>query len=333
MKYRVLISAPYFLPVVDEYRTFFEDHDIEPVLVNVVERLEEDDLISVLSDIDGVICGDDRFTDRAIAAAPRLKVISKWGTGIDSIDQLAAAKRNIRVCRTPDAFTEPVADTVIGYILCFARNLPFMDRNMKEHVWDKIPGHAMNEATLGVIGVGAIGRAVLKRARAFGSTLIGYDPNEPDDGFAEETGTEFTNLEDLLARSDYVSLNCDLNVTSRHLINSETLSRMKPNAVLINAARGPIIDEAALADALLSGSLAGAALDVTVSAVSKPPQWMFRLDGAALDVFENEPLPAGSPLREMDNVLLAPHNSNSSQTAWKAVHQSTLDQLVAGLKV
>ena len=110
MKYRVLVSAPYFLPVVDEYRKYFADHDIEPIIADVEERLEEEDLIAVLGDIDGVICGDDRFTDRAIAAAPKLKVISKWGTGIDSIDQTAAAKRNIRVCRTPDAFTEPVAE-------------------------------------------------------------------------------------------------------------------------------------------------------------------------------------------------------------------------------
>ena len=309
MKYRVLISAPYFLPVVEEYRKIFADHDIEPIIADVEERLDEEYLIAALGDIDGVICGDDSFTDRAIAAAPKLKVISKWGTGIDSIDQTAAAKRNIRVCRTPDAFTEPVADTVLGYMLCFARSLPFMDRDMKKGVWQKIPGHAMNEATVGVIGVGSIGRAVLRRARPFGSVLIGNDPNVPDE-FAEETGTEFTNLEDLLARSDYVSLNCDLNETSRHLINSHTLSLMKPTAVLLNAARGPVIDEAALVDALLDG----------------------RIAGAALDVFENEPLPVDSPLRGIDNVMIAPHNSNSSPTAWKRVHLSTLDQLVAGLK-
>jgi len=92
MKYRVLISAPYFLPVVDEYRKYFVDHDIEPIIADVEERLEEDELVEVLSDIDGVICGDDRFTDRAMASAPRLKVISKWGTGIDSIDRAAAGQ-------------------------------------------------------------------------------------------------------------------------------------------------------------------------------------------------------------------------------------------------
>jgi len=309
MKYRVLISAPYFIPVIDEYRAFLAENDIEPVVVDVEERLEEDELVAILGDVDGIICGDDRLTARAIAAAPRLKVISKWGTGIDSIDQAATTERNIRVCRTPNAFTEPVADTVLGYILCFARNLPLMDREMKKGIWKKIPGHALNEVTVGVIGVGTIGRAVLRRVRPFGSVLIGNDPNVPD-GFAEETGTEFTNLEDLLVRSDYVSLNCDLNQTSRHLINAQTLSLMKPTAVLVNTARGPVIDEAAMIDALLAGEIGG----------------------VALDVFENEPLPVDSPLRGMDNVLIAPHNSNSSPTAWKKVHLSTLNQLVAGLK-
>ena len=310
MKHKVLISAPYFVSVVDKYRQFFEDNNIKPIIADVGELLDEDDLIAVLGDIDGVICGDDRFTERALAAAPRLKVISKWGTGVDSIDQVAAAKRNIGGCRTPDAFTELVADTVVGYILCFARSRPIMDRDMKKGIWSKIPGHAMNEATIGVAGVGAIGGAVLRRAQPIGSTLLGYDPVLPDDDFAAETGTGFTSFEDLLARSDYVTINCDLNDTSHHLMNSGTLSLMKPSAIPINAARGPVLDEVALADALSERKIAG----------------------AALDVFENEPLPACSPLRKMDNVLLAPHDSNSSPTAWKRVHQSTLDQLVVGLQ-
>lgn len=309
MKYKVLISAPYFLPVVDDYRDFFAKNDIEPIVADVEERLEEEDLLRLMGDIDGVVCGDDRFTARVIDAAPRLRVISKWGTGIDSIDAVAAAKRDIRVCRTPDAFTDPVADTVLGYILCFARNLPFMDIAMKSGMWKKIPGRALNESTIGVIGVGAIGGAVLRRAMPFGARLLGNDIRTVDPAVVSDTGVEMTTLVDLLSRSDYISLNCDLTDSSRHLINPETLSHMKPDAVLVNAARGPVIDESALADALLAGAIGG----------------------AALDVFENEPLPADSPLRKLDNVMLAPHNSNSSPVAWERVHESTLDQLVAGL--
>lgn len=309
MTYRVLISAPYFLPEVDRFREFFEKHDIEPVVADVEERLEEEHLLAVMGDIDGVLCGDDRFTARVMDAAPRLKVISKWGTGVDSIDAAAAAERNIRICRTPDAFTHPVADTVLGYILCFARNLPFMDKAMKGGEWRKIPGRAMNESTIGVIGVGAIGKAVLRRAKPFGATLLGTDIAAVDESFISETGVEMTSLDDLLARSDYVSVNCDLNDTSYHLINARTLGLMQPHAIVVNAARGPIVEEPALVDALQSG----------------------RIAGAAMDVFEDEPLPAGSPLRGMTNVLIAPHNSNSSPTAWERVHVSTLDQLVEGL--
>ncbi|NQU71085.1 MAG: dihydrofolate reductase, partial [Rhodospirillales bacterium] len=151
MPWKVLISAPYLLPVIDEFRDFFADNQIEIVIAEVEERMEEAQLLPLVADIDGVICGDDRITERVIAAAPKLKVIAKWGTGIDSIDSEAAQRRNIRVCRTPDAFTEPVADSVLGYVLSFARRLPWMSDAMKAGVWDKIPGRAIFETTIGVV--------------------------------------------------------------------------------------------------------------------------------------------------------------------------------------
>lgn len=310
MTYRVLFSAPYFLPEISRFQAFFDDYDIEPVIAPVEERLEEAELLELISDIDGVVCGDDRFTAKVFDAAPRLKVISKWGTGIDSIDSAAAARRDIAVCRTPDAFTEPVADTVLGYILCFARNLPFMDISMKQGTWKKIPGRAMNESTVGVVGVGAIGRAVLRRAAPFGAGLLGCDPVEIEPELIADIDVEMTSLEDLLARSDFVSLNCDLNDSSHHLMNAETFALMQSHAVIVNAARGPVIDEMALIAALRNGEIGG----------------------AAMDVFEDEPLPADSPLRSMDNVLIAPHNSNSSRMAWERVHVNTLNQLVAELE-
>ena len=310
MTFRVLISAPYFLPEIDRFKTFFDENNIEPVIAPVEERLEEAELLELISDIDGIVCGDDRLTARVFDAAPRLKVVSKWGTGIDSIDSAAAAARNIAVCRTPDAFTEPVADTVLGYILCFARNLPFMDTAMKQGTWKKIPGRAMNESTVGVVGVGAIGCAILRRAAPFGPRLLGYDPADIDPKMIAEVGVEMTSLEDLLARSDFVSINCDLNGSSFHLMNAETFALMQSHAIIVNAARGPVIDEKDLISALQSGAIAG----------------------AAMDVFEDEPLPVDSPLRAMDNVLIAPHNSNSSRMAWERVHLNTLNQLASELE-
>ncbi len=310
MPWKVLITAPYMLPAVDRFADFFRENGIEIISTDVEERMEEEDLIPLVADIDGVICGDDRFTDRVMEAAPRLKVIAKWGTGIDSIDGKAAERRNIRVCRTPGAFTGPVADSVLGYILSFARRLPWMDRAMKAGTWEKIPGMALGEATIGVIGVGAVGSAVLERARAFGAHTLGNDIREIDAGRVGALGVEMTSLEDLLERSDFVSVNCDLNPTSHHLMGAAQFVRMRRTAVVINTARGPAIDENALIEALQGGQIAG----------------------AGLDVFEDEPLPASSPLRAMDNVMLAPHNSNSSPGAWERVHQSTLEQLLTGLK-
>jgi len=310
MPWKVLITAPYMLPVVDRFADFFRKNGIEVVRADVEERLEEEELLAVVGDVDGVICGDDRFTDRVMESAPKLKVIAKWGTGIDSIDAEAAKSRNIRVCRTRDAFTEPVADSVLGYMLGFARRLPWMDRAMKAGTWEKIPGRALGENTIGVIGVGAVGSAVLKRAGAFGARTLGNDIREIDAEHAGALGVEMVTIDDLLELSDFVSVNCDLNSTSRHLMGKPEFTRMKRTAVIINTARGPVIDESALVEALAAGEIAG----------------------AGLDVFEDEPMPTSSPLRTMDNVMLAPHNSNSSPGAWERVHRSTLEQLLAGLK-
>jgi len=306
----ILFSAPYMLLSLDRFRPVLERYGLDLITPEIHERLEEADLLTYSGQFDGAICGDDRYSDRVLTAcAPRLKVISKWGTGVDSIDSAACERLGVILCRTSDAFTRPVADSVMGYLLAFARRLPWMDRAMKAGEWEKIPGKALHECILGVVGVGLIGKAVIRRARAFGMNLLGNDIIEIDPVFKAETGVEMTTLDDLLARSDFISLNCDLNPTSQHLINAQTLSLMRPNAILINTARGPIVDETALVTALKAGTIGG----------------------AALDLFEIEPLPADSPLKQMDNVMLAPHNANSSPAAWERVHWNTIKNLVEGL--
>jgi D-3-phosphoglycerate dehydrogenase len=169
----------------------------------------------------------------------------------------------------------------------------------------------LSECTLGIIGVGNIGKAVARRARAFGMRVLGNDIVDIDHVFLTETGVEMTTLDSLLSRSDFISLNADLTPSSRHIINAQTLALVKPTAIIINAARGPMVKEADLIAALQAG----------------------KLGGAALDVFEVEPLPLDSPLLKMDNVMLAPHNTNSSATAWERVHWSTIKNLVEGLGI
>jgi len=307
---RILLSAPYIIPVFERFRSIFDRAGLEVEIAQVAERLSEAELLPYAGEFDGAICGDDRYSETVLEAfAPRLKVISKWGTGIDSIDQAAAESLGIRVRNTPDAFTDAVADSVMAYILAFARQVPWMDDRMKAGRWEKIPSVALHECTLGVIGVGRIGKSVLRRAHSFNMDLLGNDIIEIDADFLKTYQVEMQPLEDLLQHSDFVSVNCDLNPTSRHLINEQTLSAMKSNAVLINTARGPIIEERALIDSLKSRAIAG----------------------AGLDVFEDEPLPEGSPLLSMDNVLLSSHNANSSPSAWERVHQNTIRNLFLGL--
>ena len=217
----------------------------------------------------------------------------------------------VKVFNTPGAFTDPVADSVMSYILTFARRLPWMNRAMKVGIWEKIPGRALSECTLGVVGVGKIGKAVLRRGQAFGMRLMGNDIIAIDPNFIRQVEVEMMSLPRLLSQSDFVSLNCDLNPTSYHLINQETITQMRSDTILVNTSRGSVVDEQALIDALQTDQIAG----------------------AALDVFKDEPLPAESPLRSMDNVLLTPHNANSSPTAWERVHWNTLRNLFDGLDI
>lgn len=308
----ILFSAPYMIPYLERFQPVFKRYSLELIISQVEERLEEEQILDYAGKFDGTICGDDQYTARVIqSCAPRLKVISKWGTGIDSIDQQAAAECNVQVFRTPNAFTKPVADTVLGYILAFARRQPWMDREMKAGRWEKLPGRSLSECTLGVVGIGNIGRAVLERGAAFGMRLLGNDIIEIDPEFTSRLGVEMTSLDKLLSQSDYVSLNCDLNPTSHHLMNAKTVGLMKPSSVLINTARGQVVDEQALIAALQEGLIAG----------------------AALDVFEIEPLIPESPLLDMENVMLAPHNANSSPTAWEHVHWNTIRNLLDGLEI
>jgi len=306
----ILVSAPYMHPEINRFQVVLERYGLDLIVPVVNERMEEHELLAYAGKFDGAICGDDRYTARVLeACTPRLKVISKWGTGVDSIDGAACDRLSIALKRTLDAFTLPVADSVLGYILAFARRQPWMTAEMRSGRWQKLPGRSLSECSLGVIGLGNIGKAVIHRARAFGMQILGNDIIEIDPVFLDDNNVHMTSLEKLMGGSDFISVNCDLNPTSLHLINSASLDHTRPGAVLINTARGLIVDESSLVIALQSG----------------------KLGGAALDVFETEPLSIDSPLLQMDNVLLAPHNSNSSPMAWERVHLNTIRNLLDGL--
>jgi phosphoglycerate dehydrogenase-like enzyme len=308
-RWRIVVSAPYARPCIERYRRTLEAGGCDVVVACATERLEEDRLLELLPGVHGIICGDDRISARVLASASDLRVISKWGTGIDSIDVAEARRRGIVVCNTPNAFSEPVADTVMGYLLLAARQLDRMSADMHEGRWQKPQLRALNELTLGIVGVGNCGRAVARRAAAFGMRLLGADIVAIDPDLKHATGLEQVRLDRLLNHADAVSLNTTLTPSSFHLMNRDRLSLMKPSAFLINTCRGPVVEEQALVSALREG----------------------RLAGAALDVFEQEPLPGDSPLRSLPNCWLAPHNANSGVAAAERVHANTIRQLLEAL--
>ena len=186
----------------------------------------------------------------------------------------------------------------------------WMDRDIRAGKWEKRPGISLRECCLGVIGVGNVGKAVVRRALVFGMRILGNDIVEMPQDFLDTTGIAMVPKENLLKEADFISLNCTLNPQSFHIMSHDEFDLMKNSAYLINTARGPLIDMLALAEALQCDKLAG----------------------AGMDVFEEEPLPSDSPLRSFDNVLMAPHNSNSSPEAWERVHENTIKNLLDELK-
>lgn len=309
-KWKVLVTAPYFQSVYDRYKDRMERMGLEVILPEVRERLSEQELIPLMDGVHGVISGDDQFTEKALINSPELRVISKWGTGIDSIDRQAASRLNIAIRNTPGAFSEPVADTVMAFMLAFSRAIHLQDMDIRKGIWNKRTCFALNGLTLGIIGVGACGTTVARRAMNFGLRILGNDIVEIDDHVVNGFGITMTSLDELLAQSDFISVNCDLNPTSFHLMNRDSFYKVKQGCYYITTCRGPVTDERALIDALVSGKLAG----------------------AGVDVFEEEPLPEDSPLRYMDNVLLTPHNANADPETSDRIHESTLRNLMEELE-
>ena len=244
----------------------------------------EDSMLLALRDAHACIAGSEPITARVIAACPKLRVIARTGVGFDAVNIPACDQAQIVVATTPGVNHHAVAEHTIAMLMTLARNLPQRDREVRQGIWEKIPTPRVMGRTLGLVGLGRIGRAVATRARGLGLAVIAFDPF-PSREFAEQWQVEFTSLDELLSRSDFVSLHLPMDRTSRHLINADALRRMKRGAILINTARGPLIDESALCAALKSG----------------------HLRAAGLDVFEKEPLPLDSPLLKLENVLTCGH--------------------------
>ncbi|MCH7686152.1 MAG: phosphoglycerate dehydrogenase [Planctomycetes bacterium] len=249
-----------------------------------IDLFVEENIGAQLSGCVATIAGSEPYTEKVLSMAPDLRVIARSGVGFDAVDLAACDKAGVVVTTTPGVNHHSVAEHTIALLMGVARGFPLSDHRVREDRWARTPAPRVMGTTLGIIGLGWIGRAVAFRAIGLGMKVIADEPY-PAQEFLEQWPVELTDRDDLFARSDYVSLHCPASAENRHLINAESLAKMKKGAVLINTARGALVDEQALYDALKSG----------------------HLRGAGLDVFEQEPLPLSSPLLELENVLTSGH--------------------------
>ena len=276
------------------------------------EYPNEERLVELAKDVEAIIVrSKPKVTRKVIEAAPRLKVIGRAGVGLDNIDLEAAKERGIKVVNSPGASSRSVAELAVALMFNVARKIAFADRKMREGQWVKkqCMGIELEGKTLGIVGFGRIGYQIAKIAKALGMNVLLYDPY-PNEERAKEVGGTFASLEDLLRESDVVTLHVPLVEQTYHLINEERLRLMKPTAILINAARGAVVDTGALVKALKEGWIAG----------------------AGLDVYEEEPLPKDHPLTKLDNVVLTPHIGASTEEAQMRAGVQVAEQIVEILK-
>lgn len=245
-------------------------------------KLAADEIASLLNDVDGLIAGTEPLTREVLARAPQLKVISRCGTGLDNVDLDAAQEFGIDVRNTPDAHVDAVAELSFAAILSLLRHLTEADRTVRSRDWHKPMGRLLRGKTVGLVGLGRVGRRLIELLSPFEVAVLACDPCE-DREFAMANDVEYVSLDNLLERSDIVSLHLPYGKQAHHLIDRSRLGRMKPDAVLVNCARGGIVDEGALYEVMLAG----------------------RLGGAHIDTFEHEPY--DGPLTELQNVTCSPH--------------------------
>lgn len=282
MTTNILVTPVFFTPD-DDGISLLREHGYNPILPQA-GRLGGTALVHALDGVAGAIIGSEKMTADVLDQAPQLKVISRPGVGVDSIDIAAATKRGIAVCNIPGVNTTGVSELTLGLMNLCARRLMENYGDVEKGRWRRLEGTQLRDRTLGVVGLGSIGWAVARLAKAYGMTVIAYDVRQ-DAARAKQLGVEYVPLDRLLSRADYVSLHVGLNASTRELIDRTVLSQMKSSAILINTARGGIINEDDLADALKSGGIRAAALDSTTV----------------------EPLPEDSILRTTPNLYITPH--------------------------
>jgi len=282
-KPRVLVTPTTLKGIDGPFLEVLRAGGLEIVFPPRTAQLIESELLEDLKGISATLAGSEPYTRRILESAPALRVIARAGVGYDAVDVTAATAHGIAVTTTPGTNQDSVAEHTFALILALAKDIIASDRTTRSGGWSREPNLPLRGRVLGIAGLGRIGKAVALRGAAFGMPLLAYEPF-PDQAFVKQLGVTLVPLEKLLAESDYLSLHVPLTPESRHMINRRTLALMKPTAFLINTARGGLVKEADLVDALRNR----------------------RIAGAGLDVFEQEP-PGSRSLLDLDNLVLTPH--------------------------
>jgi len=271
-------------------------------------RLKPSDMAEITANVDGIIAGTEPYSrDMFEKNSGTLKVISRVGIGLDSIDFSAAADHNVQVTYTPDAPSQGVAELTVAQIINLNRHILSSDRSVREHAWNRMMGWLICERSIGLLGLGRIGKRVVQLLKPFGCKILVYDIN-PDIDFAKEYGLTLVSEEELFRQSDILSIHIPLNQKNKHFINRQRIGLMKTGSMLINTSRGPVVDEEALTDALLQRHLAG----------------------AALDVFEKEPYEG--IMARMDNVILTAHIGASARQSRRDMEYRAAEDCIRVLK-
>jgi phosphoglycerate dehydrogenase-like enzyme len=280
---KVLISPSTLAKVEGQFLRVLREAGFEPVFPPRAAQLVEDELLAILPGVRAALAGSEPYTARVFAAHPQLRVVARAGVGYDAVDVAAATAHGVAVAIAPNTNQDAVAEHTFCMMLALTKNLIAQHLAVKAGGWPRGTNLPLRGQALGIAGLGRIGKAVALRGEAFGMRLLAYEPF-PDNAFAAAHHIRFVSFDRLLTESDFLSLHLPLTADSRHLINRAALATMKPTAFLVNTARGGLVNEPDLLEALRSRTIAG----------------------AALDVFDQEP-PGKHPLFELDNVLLTPH--------------------------
>lgn len=313
-KYTLLVTCGHLQRHIGRFREELMGHGVEcwvPQLSG--QQFTESEMIQMVPEADVLIAGDDPLGASVLGAgrAGKLGGIVRWGIGTDNVDKSAARALGLPVYNTPGMFSNEVADLAMGHVLNLARHIHKMDRDVRAGEWTRYEGTSLSGKTVGIVGLGGIGREVARRARAFGMTVLGYDVVRIDPAVLSRLEIDQRSFETLLEGSDIVIIACNLTPDNIHLFNADAFSRMRRGAMLVNVARGPIVDEAALADALENG----------------------QVGAAGLDVFEEEPLPMSSRLRAFDNCLFGTHSGSSTSQGIDRTNRKSVDIALAMLGI